>query len=100
MEDEIDLILKLNPFNKEIKFKKYEYNNWEFIYNNGVLIPSKDVNELINKNILKINRLPELIFGYNRMYLINKSKNFVYSFNPIDMLNLTKYDIRKEKFNN
>ena len=52
MEDEIDLILKLNPFNKEIKFKKYEYNNWEFIYNNGVLIPSKDVNELINKNIL------------------------------------------------
>ena len=99
MEDEIDLILKLNPFNKEIKFKKYEYNNWEFIYNNGALIPTKDVNELISKNILKINRLPELIFGYNRMYLINKSKNFIYSINPIDMLNLTKYDIRKEKLN-
>ena len=100
MEEETDIILKLNPFNKEIKFKKYEYNNWEFVYNNGILIPSKDVNELIKNNILFVNRLPELIFGYNRMYLINKSKNFIYSFNPIDMINLIKYDIRKTKFDN
>jgi len=38
-----------------------------------------------------------MLFGFNRLFLVNRKFDFIYEFNPADALNLTNYEIRKNR---
>ena len=92
-------VLNVPPNNNEILLTKFNYKDWDFFYHTENMMNSKDLDLLIKdkeENKLYINHLPEIFYGRNRLFLINKSKNFCYEFNPIQMLSLTNENIRKK----
>ena len=92
-------VLNIPPNNNEILLTKYSHKDWDFYNHSENMMSSKDLDLLIKnkeENKLYINHLPEIFYGLNRLFLINKSKNFCYEFNPIQMLSLTNESIRKK----
>ena len=91
--------LNLPPNNKEISLTKFSHKGWDFYSHSENMMNSKDLDILIknkDENKLYINHLPEIFYGFNRLFLINKSKNFCYEFNPLQMLSLANYNLRKQ----
>ena len=91
--------LNLPPNNKEISLTKFSHKGWDFYSHSENMMNSKDLDILIknkDENKLYINHLPEIFYGFNRLFLINKSKNFCYEFNPLQMLSLANYNLRKK----
>ena len=91
--------LNLPPNNKEISLTKFSHKGWDFYSHSENMMNSKDLDILIknkDENKLHINHLPEIFYGFNRLFLINKSKNFCYEFNPLQMLSLANYNLRKQ----
>ena len=91
--------LNLPPNNSEIILSKFNHKGWDFFSHSENMMNSKDLDILIknkDENKLHINHLPEIFYGFNRLFLINKSKNFCYEFNPLQMLSLANYTQRKK----
>ena len=91
--------LNLPPNNNEIILSKFNHKGWDFYSHSENMMNSKDLDILIknkDENKLHINHLPEIFYGFNRLFLINKSKNFCYEFNPLQMLSLANYTQRKK----
>ena len=94
-------ILNLPPKNKEISLKKYSHKGWDFFSHSEYMMNSTDLDLLCKENEsskLFIDHLPEVFYGYNRLFLVNEQKNFCYEFNPLQFMSLTKYDIRKQLY--
>ena len=93
--------IKLPPKDKEISFDKYSHKGWDFYNHSEYMMNSKEL-DLLSKNKdstkLLIDHLPEVLYGYNRLYVVNKEKNFVYEFNPLHFLSYSKYDLRQKLF--
>ena len=91
--------LNLPPNNNEIILSKFNHKGWDFYSHSENMMNSKDLDILIknkDENKLHINHLPEIFYGFNRLFLINKPKNFCYEFNPLQMLSLANYTQRKK----
>ena len=91
--------LNLPPNNNEIILSKFNHKGWDFFSHSENMMNSKDLDILIknkDENKLHINHLPEIFYGFNRLFLINKTKNFCYEFNPLQMLSLANYTQRKK----
>ena len=91
--------LNLPPNNNEIILSKFNHKGWDFYSHSENMMNSKDLDILIknkDENKLHINHLPEIFYGFNRLFLINKTKNFCYEFNPLQMLSLANYTQRKK----
>ena len=96
---EINYVLTVPPNNKEISLSKFSHKGWDFYNHTQNMMNSTDLDLLIKykeENKLYINHLPEIFYGFNRLFLINESQNFCYEFNPIQMLSLTNYYIREK----
>ena len=92
-------ILNIPPNNKEIELSKFSYKGWDFYSHTENMLNSKDLDILIKnkqENGLFVSHLPEIFYGFNRLFLINESQNFCYEFTPIQMLSLTNYNIREK----
>ena len=97
MEDKC--ILNVPPNNKEIELSKFSYKGWDFYSHTENMLNSKDLDILIKnkeENGLYISHLPEIFYGFNRLFLINESQNFCYEFNPLQMLSLTNNNVRQK----
>ena len=91
--------LQLPPNNKEITLNKFSHKGWDFYNHTENMMNSSDLDKLCRNNEqykLYVNHLPEIFYGLNRLFLVNKSKNFVYEFNPLQMLSLINYTIRQK----
>ena len=94
-------ILNFPPKNKEISLSKFSHKGWDFYSHSEYMMNSVDLDLLCKENIsakLYIDHLPEVFYGYNRLFVVNESKNFCYEFNPLQFMSLTKYDIRKKLY--
>jgi type 2A phosphatase activator TIP41 len=97
MEELYELILP--PKNKKIALKKFTHKGWDFYYHTENMMNSSELDILCrNKEEYKLytSHLPEIFNGYNRLFLVNKSKNFSYEFNPLQMLSLTSNTVRQK----
>ena len=91
--------LKVPPNNKEITLNKFSHKGWDFYTHIENMLNSSDLDILCRnkeENKLYISHLPEIFYGFNRLFLVNKNKNFAYEFNPLQMLSLTNNVIRKK----
>lgn len=97
MEDKY--ILNVPPNNKKIELSKFSYKGWDFYSHTENMLNSKDLDILIKnkeENGLYISHLPEIFYGFNRLFLLNESQNFCYEFNPLQMLSLTNNNVRQK----
>lgn len=78
---------------KEISLEHESFKNWDFFWNVEKMLSSKELDMIAEK--VKINRLPDMLFGYNRFYLVYQPANFVLEINPLHMLDLACYNERK-----
>ena len=93
--------LQLPPKNKEICLKKFSHKGWDFYHHTEYMMNSVDLDLLCKEKDsckLYIDHLPEVFYGYNRLFIVNKEKNFSYEFNPIQFMAQTKYDIRQQLY--
>ena len=98
---ESEFKLKLPPKNKEISLNKFSHKGWDFYSHTEYMMNSVDLDLLCKENKsakLYIDHLPEVFYGYNRLFVVNKEKNFCYEFNPLQFMSLTKYDIRQKLY--
>jgi len=88
---------------QEIKFETFTQKDWKIFWTNEKMFSSKNL-DLIAPT-LKVPRLPEMVYGYNRFTLINEKKDFLFDVNTFDMLDLSsfkerdKYYLEKGKVN-
>jgi len=72
--------------------------DWDFFYSTQRMLSSKEIDMIGDK--VKVNRLPDMIYGYNRFYIANRKSNFVMEFNPLDMLDLCNFEERNKRWIN
>lgn len=90
--------LSLPPKNKKISLKKFTHKGWDFYSHSENMMNSSELDLLCrNKDEYKlyISHLPEIFYGYNRLFLVNQSKNFCYEFSPLQMISLTNNNLRQ-----
>lgn len=85
------------PNNKKIQLEIHNDHDWDFYYLNEHMMPSKEMDELTKE--VKVHHLPEVFYGYNRLIMVNKANEFYYEISPIDLINLTSYEVRKAYLN-
>jgi type 2A phosphatase activator TIP41 len=85
--------IKIEPLPK-INYEQFKHKDWNFYWNSQTMLSSKELDKLADK--MKINRLPDMLFGYNRFYFTNPSKDFIYEINPLQMLDLADFEERQK----
>ena len=96
-----EYIIEAPPNKKKINFEKFSHKNWDFYSHIEYMMSSKIMDELTStSDYIQIKLLPEVLNGYNRLFLINKDNNFAYEFSPLKILDLTNFEIRKKAFEN
>jgi hypothetical protein len=80
----------------DVEFEHFQHGGWHFFWNVQQMLSSKELDKLADK--MKINRLPDMLFGYNRFYMVRPSSDFVYEINPLQMLDLCSYSEREKYF--
>ena len=80
----------------EIKFENFSHKDWQIYWSSEKMFSSKNLD--IISPVLKVQRLPEMVFGYNRFVLINEKKDFIFEINPFDMLDLSSFKEREKYF--
>jgi type 2A phosphatase activator TIP41 len=87
--------IKVEPM-AQIDYEHYDHKDWHFYWNIQQMLSSKELDQLGDK--MKVNRLPDMLFGYNRFYFANPAKDFLYEINPLQMLDMSAYAERDHYF--
>lgn len=95
--NENSFIIPIEP-QMEINLEHYNFSDWDFFWSVERMLSSKEMDMISDK--VKINRLPDMLFGYNRFYLVNSKNNFLLEINPLHMLDLCNYQEREKKYIN
>jgi hypothetical protein len=81
---------------KDINFNTFSQKDWNIYWTDEKMFSSKNLD--IISPFLKIQRLPEMVYGYNRLVLVNEKKDFLFEISPIDMLDLSSFKERERFF--
>jgi type 2A phosphatase activator TIP41 len=87
--------IKIEP-EKEINLEHFTFKNWDFFWSEERMMSSKELDMISDK--MKVTRLPDMFFGYNRFYIVNSAYDFVYEINPCEMIDYTSYTERKSRY--
>mgnify|MGYP002620088443 CR=1 FL=1 len=80
----------------EITTEKFEIKDWTFVFQKSGILPSGDLDQLVDK--LKLQGIPDIVYGKNFARLINNKKNFVYEVTPQDSLSFVNFEKRNQKY--
>lgn len=80
---------------QSVEFNKTEFEGWEFYISNKPMFNTKELDQI--GDVIPTQSLPDIVFGYNRLYLVNKKRNFLYEFSPIDSLTLCSYAVQNKR---
>jgi type 2A phosphatase activator TIP41 len=78
-----------------VEFQKIDFEGWEFYSSSLPMFNTKEHNQI--KNVIPTQNLPDIVFGYNRLFLVNKKRNFLYEFSPIDSLSLASFALQEQR---
>jgi hypothetical protein len=59
------------------------------------MLNTKEMEEM--EEITNTHGLPSMLFGFNRLYLVNRKKDFLYEFNPADGIKLSNFELQKQR---
>lgn len=55
------------------------------------MLNTKEMEEM--EEISNTQGLPSMLFGFNRLYLVNRKADFLYEFNPADGIKLSNFEL-------
>lgn len=87
--------IKIEP-ESPINLEHEKVGDWDFFWNAERMLTAKEL-DIISDSV-KINRLPDMLFGYNRFYMVYAPGNFVLEINPLKMLDLVSYEERTANY--
>jgi hypothetical protein len=90
---ENELKIKVEP-DMEITLEHFQQADWDFYWHIEKMMPSKELDQL--GPFMKVKNIPDMTYGYNRLFMINKKNNFMYEINPLKMLDLASYSERNK----
>jgi len=76
--------------------EQYAQNGWKFIFKKSAISPSKDLDQMSHD--LKLQGIPDIVYGNSSAQLIFEEKNFVYEILAKDALQYANYEKRKQLF--
>lgn len=79
---------------QSVEFSKTEFENWEFYVSKKPMFNTKELDQIAD--VIPTQTLPDIVFGYNRLYMVNKKRNFLYEFSPVDSLSLCAFAVQKQ----
>jgi hypothetical protein len=77
---------------QQVEFKKIEFEGWEFYSSSQQMFNTKELDQIAD--VIPTQTLPDMLFGYNRLYFVNKKRNFLYEFSPVDSLSLSSFALQ------
>jgi hypothetical protein len=80
---------------QSVEFTKTEVENWEFYVSNKPMFNTKELDQI--SDVIPTQTLPDIVFGYNRLYMVNKKRNFLYEFSPVDSLSLCAFSVQNKR---
>ena len=57
------------------------------------MLNTKEMEEM--EDICPTQGLPSMLFGFNRLFLVNRRADFIYEFNPADGIKLSNFEVQK-----
>ena len=69
-----------------VKYVPGGIKGWHFIFVNDSNPAISAESSKIQSYLRGIQQVPDMIYGQNRLYLIHPSRDFLYSFSPLDAL--------------
>ena len=80
---------------QKVDFELTEFEGWEFYISKLPMFNTKELDQI--SDVIPTQTLPDILFGYNRMYFVNKKRNFLYEFSPIDSLSLSAFALQQTR---
>mmetsp|Transcript_21995 Transcript_21995/g.24435 ORF Transcript_21995/g.24435 Transcript_21995/m.24435 type:complete len:332 (+) Transcript_21995:19-1014(+) len=80
---------------QSVEFKKIDFEGWEFHTSKMPMFNTKELDQV--SDVIPTQGLPDILFGYNRIFMVNKKHNFLYEFSPVDSLCLCSFDVLKKR---
>jgi hypothetical protein len=77
---------------EKIQFIEGGVKGWQFVYVNDAPLSKSLESAKVQSYLNGVQQVPDMFFGQNRLYMINKDKNFAYSFSPLDALQFCLYE--------
>lgn len=90
MSEEVDIEPK-----QKVDFEKIEFEGWEFYRSSLPMMNTKELDQIAD--VIPTHTLPDIVFGYNRFFFVNKKRNFLYEFSPIDSLSLSAFSLQNQR---
>ena len=82
---------------EDIQFENYNQEGWEFFHSNKKMFSSKELDQV--ESIMKLKKLPDMFYGFNRFIIVNKTLDIIIDFNALDMLNFATFEERDKNLN-
>lgn len=87
--------ISIQPFKQQVTFDKLEFEGWEFYKSSLPMMNTKELDQI--SDMIPTHTLPDIVFGFNRLYFVNKKRNFLYEFSPIDSLSLSSFALQAKR---
>ncbi|EGR31112.1 tip41-like family protein, putative [Ichthyophthirius multifiliis] len=86
----------MNDKKPKVVKEEFELNGWRFEFSKSGIMPSQQLDNL--KDELKLNNIPDVVFGENCGRFIYNDADFCLEFSPKDSLCLTNFQSRKNAY--
>ena len=77
---------------QSVEFQKTEFEGWEFYISNKPMFNTKELDQIAD--VIPTQALPDIVFGYNRLFMVNRKRNFLYEFSPIEALKFSAFSVQ------
>ena len=79
------------------KINRIAYQGWDIVFvNEGGIAKSAECAK-VQQYLRGAQSIPDMLFARNRLYLVHKASDFIYSFNPLDAVQLCLIELQRER---
>jgi hypothetical protein len=72
--------------------------DWDILYINDAGIANSKEQALVQGYLSGVQNVPDMFYAFNRLYLINSKRDFIYSFSPLDALQYCLYSHQQSHY--
>ncbi len=76
----------------ESGLQSHEQEGWRFISVKLDMLNTKQLDQI--SDVLPLQRLPDILYGGNRFYMVQEARDVMYEVNPLTWLSLAHFDTR------
>ena len=91
-----NITTNIPEFTSDVTTEKYQQNDWECIFEKSRISSSNEIDQMVDA--LKLQGLPDIVYGKNTFKLIYHPNNFIFSINVQDSLSYCNFEKLKNTY--